>query len=449
MTASTRRSLVLAAPLPGVLLLLLVASGCGRAAAPAPAAAAPPASTAPAEPEPKAEASDLDRPVNELRAEVCEHEVPMYTCDECRYEAGVAKAGPELFDPAKGGPLATMKAGTRPLAGGKGATAEIRLNQERAVTLGPLAPGVVRSILVDVGARVHAGQVLFEVESSEYRQAKADLLRAEAALKLAEATAERERDLHEKGVCPKKDVLEAEAALGQARADRAAIAGRLLAWGLGAAEVEALRNGGGSPQSGLMPVRAPFAGTVLERSLSIGEQAQPGDKLLLLADTSKVWIITSIYEREVAALLAAQQKAPVRAAVTVSAYPGTTFQGHVEQVSGTLDEATRTASVRVVAENPQNLLRAGMFARVELLLPGTGGDVALPEEAILSDEGRSFVFVRLEGPYFIRRPVRTGRKLDGWVEVIGVDGGAEVVTKGAFLLKSDVLRSKMGAGCAD
>jgi len=55
----------------------------------------------------------------------------------------------------------------------------------------------------------------------------------------------------------------------------------------------------------------------------------------------------------------------------------------------------------------------------------------------------------MEGPYFVRRPVRTGRKQDGWVEVTGLESGAEVVTKGAFLLKSDVLRSKMGAGCAD
>ncbi len=198
-----------------------------------------------------------------------------------------------------------------------------------------------------------------------------------------------------------------------------------------------------------MPVRAPFAGTVLERSLSIGEQAQPGSRLLLLADTERVWVITTVYEREVSALLRAQQEAPVRATVTVSAYPGSTFQGRVEQVSGTFDEATRTASVRVVVENPGNLLRAGMFARVELLLPGATGGVALPEEAVLGDEGRSFVFVRMEGPYFVRRPVRTGPKTDGWIEVTGIESGAEVVTKGAFLLKSDVLRSKMGAGCAD
>ncbi len=431
-----------------VAFLALAVAGCGRAGAPPPhPAAASEASTAQAASGP--ETSDLDRPVPDLLAEVCEHRIPMYTCNECRYEAGVARADAELFDPGQGGTLATVRAGARPLAGGKGSTGEIRLNQERAVYLSPLAPGVVRSILVDVGAAVRAGQLLFEVESSEYRQAKADLLRAEASLTLAEATAARERDLHERGVCPKKDVLEAEAALGHAGADRAAAVGRLLAYGLGQDEIDALSTGSAAPQSGLMPVRAPFAGTILERSLSIGEQAQPGDKLLLLADTSRVWVITSIYEREVAAVLKAQQQAPVQATVTVSAYPDATFAGHVEQVSGTLDEATRTASVRVVVDNPANLLRAGMFARVELLIPGSAGSVALPEQAVLSDEGRSFVFLRLEGPYFIRRPVQTGQTLDGWVEVSGIDAGAEVVTRGAFLLKSDVLRSKMGAGCAD
>ena len=439
------RSAVLAS-----LLLLLAATGCQKTSVPAPKVAnagheSQSTETAAA----NVEASDLDQSVKDLLAAACEHKIPSYRCNECRYEVGVAKAGEEMFDPAQGGALATMRAGLRPLGGGRDSNGEVRLNEERAVYLSPLAPGVVRSILVDVGTRVRAGEVLFEVESSEFRQAKADLLRAEAALILAEATAIRERDLHEKGVCPRKDVLEAEAALGQARAERTAVVGRLLAFGLGQQEIAELSEGRAISQSGLMPVRSPFAGTVLERSLSLGAQAQPGDKLLLLADTAKVWVMTTVYEREVAAVLRAQRLEPVEAVVTVSAYPDATFKGHVEQVGGTLDEATRTAKVRVVVDNPDNLLRAGMFARVQLHLLGVSGGLALPEEAVLDDEGRSFVFVRAEGPYFIRRPVTTGRSLDGWIEVSGIAAGDEVVTKGAFLLKSDVLRSKMGAGCAD
>jgi len=430
--------------------VLLAAAGCSKNdSIAADAARAEREQEVSATPITEAEPSDLDQSVQDLLAARCEHEVPTYTCDECRYEVGVAKADEEVFDPASGGTLATMRAGSRPIGGGKDSNGEIRLNEERAVYLSPLAPGVVRSILVDVGARVQAGQVLFEVESSEYRQAKADLLRAVAGVTLAEATAARERDLYEKGVCPRKDVLEAAAALAEAAADRSAVVGQLLAFGLRQRDIDALLTGGAAAQSGLMPVRAPFTGTVLERSLSLGAQAQPGDKLLLLADTAKIWVITTVYEREVAAVLQAQRLGPVEAAVTVSAYPDLTFKGHVEQVGGTLDEATRTARVRVVVDNPDNLLRAGMFARVQLLMAGAAGGLALPEEAVLEDEGRSFVFVRAEGSYFIRRPVTTGRSSEGWVEVSGIAAGDEVVTNGAFLLKSDVLRSKMGAGCAD
>ncbi len=432
------------------LLLFLPAIGCKKTGGPAAGPIAEePESAAKGTALAEVETSDLDQPIADLLAAECEHKIPTYTCNECRYEVGVSKAGDEMFDPALGGTLATMKAGTRPLASGKDSNGEVRLNEERAVYLSPRAPGVVRSILVDLGSRVRAGQVLFEVESSDYRQAKADLLRATAAVTLAEATAVRERDLYEKRVCPRKDVIEAEAALGQANAEHTAVVGRLLALGLQPEEIDALPAAGAGSQSGLMPVRAPFAGTVLERSLSLGAQAQPGDKLLLLADTAKMWVITTVYEREVAAVLRAQRLGPVQAAVTVTAYPDATFAGHVEQVGGTLDEATRTARVRVVVDNPGDLLRAGMFARVQLLMPGTGDGVALPEEAILEDEGRSFAFVRAEGPYFVRRPVTAGRTRDGWVEVGGIAPGDEVVTKGAFLLKSDVLRSKMGAGCAD
>ena len=78
------------------------------------------------------------------------------------------------------------------------------------------------------------------------------------------------------------------------------------------------------------------------------------------------------------------------------------------------------------------------------------GPLAVPSEAVLEDEGRSFVFVRLEGPYFVRRPVAVEHSEGGFVEVTGsLAAGDEVVARGAFLLKSDVLRSKMGAGCAD
>jgi len=91
-----------------------------------------------------------------------------------------------------------------------------------------------------------------------------------------------------------------------------------------------------------------------------------------------------------------------------------------------------------------------MFVQVRLLLDTGKTVLAVPAEAVVEDEGRSFVFIRHDPEYFVRRPVAPGRSFDGWVEITqGLRGGETVVTRGAFLFKSDVLRSKMGAGCAD
>ncbi|MEW6758124.1 MAG: efflux RND transporter periplasmic adaptor subunit [Acidobacteriota bacterium] len=418
---------------------LSLASGCGGGTPSGPERA--PSGAA------EAESSDLDRAVEDLKAEVCEHEIPAYTCDECRYEVGVAKVPGELLDPAQGGTVETVRAQARDVGGGKDLNGEVRLDEERAVYVGPAAPGTVRNIGVDLGGRVSEGQVLYQVDSPEFRRAKADIARSASALDLARATERRESDLFAKGICPERDLLEAQAALRMAEAEHRAAAGALASMGLTERDLATLAK---APEvSGLMPVRAPFSGIVLERSLSLGALVQPGDRALLLADTSRMWVLTTLYENEFAALLAAPPGRPAEAEVTLAAFPGRVFKGRVERVGGTMDEATRTAAARVVVDNPDNLLRAGMFARVRLRLE-IGGGLALPEEAVLEDEGRSFAFVHLEGPYYIRRPVTSGKKEGGWVEILaGISPGQTVVSKGAFLLKSDVLRSKMGAGCAD
>lgn len=395
------------------------------------------------------ESSDLDIPVKELLATRCEHEMPTYTCAECRYEVGVAKVPEEMFDPAKGGVFRREAVAVREVGRSIEATGEVRLNEERALLVSPRAPGVVRSLRVDLGARVSAGQVLYEVDSEELRQAKVEFIRARAAHEVAEASEEREREMFERKICPKKDLMEAEAAHRQAGAEEAAARGRLESLGISGAEIEGLSSEGRS-LSGTLPVRAPFSGVVLERSLGLGALVQPGDRTLLLADTSTVWVSTDLGEMDVATVLEAQRAGAVTALVRVAAYPGRTFEGTLERTGGTLDETTRTAKARVVVRNPDGLLRAGMFARVSLGVAGGGRGVAVPEKAVMEDAGRHFVFVRVEGDYYIRRPVEVGPASGGWVGVSGgVREGDAVVTDGAFQLKSDVLRSKMGAGCAD
>jgi cobalt-zinc-cadmium efflux system membrane fusion protein len=95
-------------------------------------------------------------------------------------------------------------------------------------------------------------------------------------------------------------------------------------------------------------------------------------------------------------------------------------------------------------------LKPGMFVNVRLLLPGTQPSIIIPKVAVLSDEGRQFVFVHKQDDYWIRRPVTTGAGFNDQISILsGLSAGQKIIADGSFLLKSDVLREKMGAGCAD
>ena len=188
---------------------------------------------------------------------------------------------------------------------------------------------------------------------------------------------------------------------------------------------------------------------MLELHAVPGELVRPDQPMVTVGDLSDLWLWADVYEDQLGRVTAGARGA-LRAGVSVKAFPGEVFPGTVELVGPTMDEKTRTVKVRIAVKNRDGKLRAGMFAAVLLYLPGEEEALAVPRSAVLSDDGRSFVFVHHHGEFFIRRPVEAGRATIDWVEVKkGLDGGEAVAATGAFLLKSDVLRSKMGAGCAD
>ena len=197
-------------------------------------------------------------------------------------------------------------------------------------------------------------------------------------------------------------------------------------------------------------LRAPASGTVLAMHAVPGESARVEESLLTIGNTGSLWVWADLYERDLARLMSARRSGPLGATVTVKAFPGESFPGRVDFIGPAMDESSRTAKVRIEVQNRAGRLLAGMFANVGINLPSGGAVLAVPAGAVLTDAGRSFVFIHHHGPYYLRRPVEAGRAWAGWQEIrSGLKGGETLVADGAFLLKSDVLRSKMGAGCAD
>lgn len=414
---------------------------------------------APAPPPPQAEAghghddhgsakvSDLDRPVDELFAESCEHAKKTHACDECRYQVGVVRVPENLL---ADGLVKTATAGRRPLETPVPLTGEVRFAERKVTHLSPRAEGVIRKVFVALGEKVAVGQALLEMESAGLGEAESGYLESEATLRLSRKALDRQAVLREEGISSEKEFLAARQEAESAGIRAQAAAERLRRLGLGKAEIDELARAGSAAAQGRLVLRAPAAGTILDMHAVPGEAARPDQHLFTIGDLSQMWVWADVYEGQVQQVLAHEHHGDMRAVVTAKAFPGEAFPATVDFVAPSMDEKTRTLKVRVGVPNPKGKLRAGMFVNVELYLPSGPDALVVPRAALLSDEGRSFVFVRHQGEYWVRRPVETGRSSGGQVEITkGLAGGETVATEGCFLLKSDVLRSKMGAGCAD
>ncbi|MCB5285941.1 MAG: efflux RND transporter periplasmic adaptor subunit, partial [Candidatus Cloacimonetes bacterium] len=215
--------------------------------------------------------------------------------------------------------------------------------------------------------------------------------------------------------------------------------------GLGTTAIEAIsaRNGG-EALNGVLVVRASREGIVIEGNAGSGEQVEAGKPLFTISDLETVWVLADVQEADLAVLANTSGKAAKIETM------GHSFTGRLETVAGRMNETTRTVKARFSFANPGGLLKPGMFVTVRLQLPAQGESLVVPKVAVLADEGRTFVFIHKEGDYWIRRPVTLGARFEDKVEITaGLTAGQRIVTDGSFLLKSDVLRSKMGAGCAD
>jgi cobalt-zinc-cadmium efflux system membrane fusion protein len=326
-------------------------------------------------------------------------------------------------------------------------TGDISMNESKTVRISSPEAGIARSFIADIGQKIAPGDRVIEIDSKEVAEAKADYLKKLEMMKLARKNAEREASLFAKKISAEIEVQEARAKQAEAEIELANAQGHLQTHGLSQSDIDRLSQGMMHTIDGVFSLRSPIAGVVLNRSINAGEQVEPGKELLLISDLTDVWVWANIKEEDLVRL---HQGKNVAAEITLPGLGGKLYRGTMDLVSGDINAQTRNARARIVVPNTDGLLKPGMFVNIRLLLPGAKPSVIIPTVAVLSDEGRQFVFVHKEDAYWIRRPVTTGARFNNQVAIIsGLSAGQKIIADGSFLLKSDVLREKMGAGCAD
>jgi len=381
-----------------------------------------------------------------LEEVTCEHQIPIIECDNCRYEVGVVKMAPSVAN-------ALIQTGLVEDIERKTAlefTGQVQLDRTRTVDVVSTGSGRVEQVSKLLGERVEKGDVLAVIHSADLGQVKADFLEVQANLDLTQATFRREKELYEEKITSQADYLKALNELKAAQASYAAADRRLRLFGLGTEQIAGIKDEKENGEFASLTLRAPQAGTIIAQNISVGKMVETTESLFSITDLSNLWVWCDIYGKDLAALHEPFEKGQsLNAAVQVDAFAGSAFAGEVDLVGNLMDERTRTVKIRVQVKNPENKLRPGMFAEVAVMIPGEGHITAVPRNAIMSDAGTFFVFRHLKDDLWIRSDVIPGQSQGGFVEILkGVSKADRIITSGTFMLKSEVLKEKMGAGCA-
>jgi len=423
---------------------------------------------------------------------------------EVNVKAGAGEAGEvQAASDVKLSPEALKSAGIeiegvtqRPAVALLRVTGTVETNPQQTQQATMLVSGRVERVNVVIGDRVRAGSVLAVISSPEVAEMHGKLLEAETRLRLAERTLERvqraenrvaviqakakldeaeatlrrTRRLIELGAGAGKDLVAAEAAYktakaeydfqsnislsrdvqqAQAEAETARVDLRHIRQSLvtlGAHLTESERE---NPRENISLVRVHSAvsGTITERLVNAGSGIQAGTPLFTIANISTVWVIANVPEAQLGNL-----RVGTPAEVRSTAVGGGPIAGRINYIDTRLNEETRTGRVRVELANPGERLKSGMFVEVGFQA-GTGStsgeELVIPSTAVQRIGDRMVVFIPKEGEEgtFKVRDVELGGEVEGYHRVLnGLKLGDKVVTKGSFILKTQLMKGELGEG---
>lgn len=364
-------------------------------------------------------------------------------------------------------PESVQKAGVRlgsvierPMAQAIVANAETQYDRTRFAQIASRVPGVVWRVDKEIGQTVRKGEVLALVDATEVGRAKAELLTAGAQRALRFQTVQRTNELVGQKVSSVAQQQEAQAELREADIRVFNARQALINLGLtlptnvegipderevqllGLSEQVRASLDAGAPSANLLPVIAPLDGTVIRREIVAGEIIEASKPLFAIADTHHMWITIDVSQSQIGRVAIGQ---PVRFRSEPS---DDTVKGVITWLSTTVDEQTRTVKVRADVDNPEGRLLASTFGKAEIVVRESPQAIAVPTEAIQWEGCCHIVFVRLADDIFQTRKVQLGARDSHYTEVlVGLLPGEVVATTGSHVLKSEILKSNLGAGC--
>ncbi|TGK05988.1 efflux RND transporter periplasmic adaptor subunit [Leptospira selangorensis] len=316
----------------------------------------------------------------------------------------------------------------------------ITYDPESMAKVGSQVEARIKKVLVKEGDKVSQGSPLAILSSIQLGEVEAAYVKARASLDALKMQADRAKELFEMKVTSAKEYEFATMQYKTAKTEVETTRIKLDNYGLTPSEIEGIERG--IYVSSNLILRSPINGEVTERKAVLGQQINRNEELFTIANLNHLWVLLDVYEKDLGG---------VREGAQATIFPlgdehsSVQIQGKVGYVGTVLDNIKRTAKLRIMVSNKGNKLKPGqtVTAKVAGLVVSTGGGKRkmIPLEAVHEIEGKFFVFIPHGEGSFEAVNVIVGDTIEDDIIILGgLPDGAEVVSKGSFVLKSEFLK---------
>jgi membrane fusion protein, heavy metal efflux system len=303
-------------------------------------------------------------------------------------------------------------------------------NDQATSVLSPIS-GPVSRLSVSLGQKVKKGEPLATVDSPDFAAAISAYQKALATAKTNRHLADLDKDLLEHNGVAQKEAAQAETDAANAEADRDAALQELLSLNVPEQAIKGMQRG--LPISHAeAAIRSPVAGTVVEKLITPGQLLAAGTTpCFTVANLSRVWVMAQIFGSDLASVRLGDS------AEVTSGTGSNSFSGKVDNISALVDPDTRSVPVRVVVDNPGDLLKKQMYVRVRIRSRAESSGLLIPVSAVLRDEENlPFVYVVESDAGFARRHVTLGNRTgDQYVIPEGLAAGERIVVEGGLFVQ--------------
>jgi cobalt-zinc-cadmium efflux system membrane fusion protein len=323
----------------------------------------------------------------------------------------------------------------------KTAVGTIDFNENMLVQVFSQYPGKILNAFFNIGDDVGQGDILFTIDSPDLLQAESTLLASAGVLELQKRNLARVTQLVKAGGSAQKDVDQATSDQQTAEGNFKAARNSVRIFGKTDAEIDRILTERKVDSALLVP--SPISGKIVARNAAPGFLTQPGNALApySVADLSTMWMVANVIETDAPAYKLRQG-----VEVKVPAYPNVVFKGRVTTVGSMIDPNSHRQLVRSEIDDPQHLLRSGMFASFIIHVGEPMHSLAVPAKGTVREgDGTMTVWITIDRRRFTKRTVKVGIQQNGWDQILeGLQANELVVTDGAVFLSNKLLTGADG-----